>query len=350
MICGAGPQQRVGQLGAGVRPGARSCRARAAARWSRTILTSASRTRRPGLLPDAERGRHRLRHEPRVGQRRQLDEPDAVGIVVEHVGRDLQRQPRLADAARRRSASAAASCRAAVSTSASSRSRPTNDVDLLRQVVRRRLERAQRREVLRAAADARPGRRARGARGRAAAPRPGRAARPPAGRRSAHEVDDRLRQQHLAAVRGAHDARGAVDRRCRSSRCRDARRRPRAGRSARAARARRWPRIGERELEVERRATASSASSKAALTPSPVVFTTTPRWRSTAARGSASCRASAAAIRAGSRSHSRVLPSMSVKSRVTFAARGAAFTTILATGRARRPHRRAPAAAGQTIH
>ena len=34
-----------------------------------------------------------------VGQRRELDEPHAVGKVVQHVGADLQRQPRLAEAA-----------------------------------------------------------------------------------------------------------------------------------------------------------------------------------------------------------------------------------------------------------
>ena len=31
--------------------------------------------------------------------RREFDEPDAFGIVVQYVGRDLQRQPRLAQAA-----------------------------------------------------------------------------------------------------------------------------------------------------------------------------------------------------------------------------------------------------------
>ena len=51
------------------------------------------------LLHDAEHGRDRLRNQPCIGDRRKLDEPDAVGIFVEHVGRDLQREPRLAETA-----------------------------------------------------------------------------------------------------------------------------------------------------------------------------------------------------------------------------------------------------------
>ena len=51
------------------------------------------------LLRDAERFRHGLGNERRVAQRGQLDEPDAVRILVEHVAGHLQRQPRLAAAA-----------------------------------------------------------------------------------------------------------------------------------------------------------------------------------------------------------------------------------------------------------
>ena len=51
------------------------------------------------LLRDAEGFRHGLGNERRVAQRGQLDEPDAIRILVEHRARHLQRQPRLAAAA-----------------------------------------------------------------------------------------------------------------------------------------------------------------------------------------------------------------------------------------------------------
>jgi len=54
--------------------------------------------RPPRLLLHAQDRRHRLRHDLRVGERRELDEPDAVGIIVHDVDRDLQRQARLAEA------------------------------------------------------------------------------------------------------------------------------------------------------------------------------------------------------------------------------------------------------------
>ena len=52
------------------------------------------------LLPHPQRRRDGRGHEGRVGQRRQVDEPDPVGEGVEQLGRRLQRQARLADAAR----------------------------------------------------------------------------------------------------------------------------------------------------------------------------------------------------------------------------------------------------------
>ncbi len=55
--------------------------------------------RAAGLLHDSEYRGHRLRHQARIGHRRKFDEPDAVGKLVEHVCGNLQRQPRLADAA-----------------------------------------------------------------------------------------------------------------------------------------------------------------------------------------------------------------------------------------------------------
>src|SRR2546428_3277950 len=52
------------------------------------------------LLSYAERGRHLPRNERRVGDRREFDKPDAVFEIVEHVSCKLQRQSRLACAAR----------------------------------------------------------------------------------------------------------------------------------------------------------------------------------------------------------------------------------------------------------
>ncbi len=51
-------------------------------------------------IADAEHGGHRLRHEARLGQRRELDHPRAIGEAVEILGRDLQAQARLAAAPR----------------------------------------------------------------------------------------------------------------------------------------------------------------------------------------------------------------------------------------------------------
>ncbi len=55
--------------------------------------------RAAGFLAHAEHRGHRLRHEPRVADRGEFDEPDAVRVVRHDLGRDLQRQARLAHAA-----------------------------------------------------------------------------------------------------------------------------------------------------------------------------------------------------------------------------------------------------------
>ena len=55
--------------------------------------------RMPGFFLHAEDKSNRLRHEPRIGERRQLDEPDAIGKIVQDLGRELLRQTRLADPA-----------------------------------------------------------------------------------------------------------------------------------------------------------------------------------------------------------------------------------------------------------
>ena len=90
-------------------PSARA--AQAATRCSQLSSTSSSARvwryswsvcidRAAGLLADAERRRHHLRDQRRVGQRRQLDEPGAVAVRLQHVGRDLQREAGLAGPAR----------------------------------------------------------------------------------------------------------------------------------------------------------------------------------------------------------------------------------------------------------
>ncbi len=48
---------------------------------------------------DTEDGRHRLRYQTGIGERRQFHQPYSVREVVDHVGSHLQRQSRLADAA-----------------------------------------------------------------------------------------------------------------------------------------------------------------------------------------------------------------------------------------------------------
>jgi hypothetical protein len=52
-----------------------------------------------GLLAHGEHLCRLVRDERRVADRREIEEPDAVGIRIEHVGGDLQREPRLAEAA-----------------------------------------------------------------------------------------------------------------------------------------------------------------------------------------------------------------------------------------------------------
>jgi hypothetical protein len=60
---------------------------------------SVSTERRAGALRDPEHLRHRRRHQQRLADRAKLDEPHPVAVRVDHFGRRLQREPRLADAA-----------------------------------------------------------------------------------------------------------------------------------------------------------------------------------------------------------------------------------------------------------
>jgi hypothetical protein len=62
-------------------------------RFSTCFISVSATARRPPL--DAEHRGHRLRHHPRIRERRELDEPHAIRKVVQHIGPCLQRDPRL---------------------------------------------------------------------------------------------------------------------------------------------------------------------------------------------------------------------------------------------------------------
>ena len=51
--------------------------------------------RRTRLFLHAQHGGHGLRHESRIRHRGKLDEPNAVRVLVQHLDRHLQREPRL---------------------------------------------------------------------------------------------------------------------------------------------------------------------------------------------------------------------------------------------------------------
>ena len=272
---GAGLQQRLRELGAGARPGARSCRGRAAARRSRTYLTSASSTGRPAssFTPSTEATACGTSRASASGASSTNQTPS--GIFVQHVGRDLQREPRLAEAAHPDERQQRASCRAARATSASSRSRPTNEVTCCGRLFgvassERSAGKSCRRSGCSDLVDALGARR-----DRAAAPRRDRAASRPSGSRSPRSPRPRLRQQDLAAVRGAHDARGAIDRAAEviAVAALGRSRVQAAAHAQRDAVGRR--RIGERAAAAATSPrAASSGSSNAACTPSPVILTT----------------------------------------------------------------------------
>jgi hypothetical protein len=50
--------------------------------------------------PNAERRRERARHERRIGQRREFDQPDTIRVGGQECHRDRQGEARLADPAR----------------------------------------------------------------------------------------------------------------------------------------------------------------------------------------------------------------------------------------------------------
>ncbi len=161
------------------------------------------------FLLDPQRGGDRLRHQFRICKRRQFDQPHAVGEIIERVGCDLERQAGLAEAAGADDGDEPCSAQqfpdlAQLTLAADERR------DLLRQVVRYRFERAQRRKMR---AQRRMNHLVDPLRAREVAQACGtKVAQRYAGRQSRFDqIGDRLRQQHLSAIGGAHDARGTVD-------------------------------------------------------------------------------------------------------------------------------------------
>ena len=163
------------------------------------------------LFADAEHLRGLARDKRAVADRRKIDEPRAVAVAVEHVARDLQRQPRLAQPAdpgqREQSGSSQESLGILDFALAADKRR-----ELLRQVVRRRFQRAQRRERL---PKARMQQLVDSFRARESleAHLTKVAERDPLVQPSDQPIRDRLREQHLATIGKRHDACRAVERR-----------------------------------------------------------------------------------------------------------------------------------------
>ena len=173
------------------------------------MLKQCVRDPAPRLLLDPERRRHRLRHQPRIRERRELDEPYAIGKVVQHLGAHLQRDPCLAQSADARHRHEAVPVEPSLdfgelAVAADERR------ELLRQIVRLRAERAQRGKVapqrwVDELVDALGSRQI--AQAHAAEVRE-------LGvwwEASDDEQRHRLREQHLAAVRRVHDVLRAID-------------------------------------------------------------------------------------------------------------------------------------------
>ena len=145
----AGARRRAapGTAGRRPRPGARSCPGAAAVPCSSVSADQRVDERLPGCSPTPSTVATACGTQARVGQRRQLDEPDAVGEVVDAVRGDLQREARLAGAARRRSASPAATSREQDLHLRHLPLAADEAGQLERQVVGARVERPERREV-----------------------------------------------------------------------------------------------------------------------------------------------------------------------------------------------------------
>ena len=167
------------------------------------------RERASRLFAHAQHLRDLVRDQRRIADRREIDEPDAVRIRVEHVGGDLQREAGLAETAHAEEREQARALEQLLRLGDFALA-PDERRELLRQVVRRRFERAQRREILpqvgmQDLVDVL---------GRRQVLEPDAAEiakRDRRGQAGADLVDDRLRDQDLAAVRDAHDPRRAID-------------------------------------------------------------------------------------------------------------------------------------------
>ena len=107
---GQAAQQRLGQRGAGVDQVLAVVQHQQQAPAGQPARPASSVSGRPGCSGDAQRARPTAcGHQRRVGQRRQLDQPDAVGIVAPHRPRRPRAPAGSCRRRRRRSASAAAS-------------------------------------------------------------------------------------------------------------------------------------------------------------------------------------------------------------------------------------------------
>ena len=159
---------------------------------------------------DPQHRRHGLRNQTRVRSGGELDQPYAVRVFVDDAGRDLQRKTRLAEAA---GSDDGHQARARDQLRELDRlvGAPDERRHLLRQVVRRRLERSQRRERLaqRRVHDLID---ALGVGEIAQSHEPEIAQRNVVRKAVADQVDGGLRHEDLSAVGRGHDPRGAVDR------------------------------------------------------------------------------------------------------------------------------------------
>jgi hypothetical protein len=66
---------------------------------SRSAFDNAAHERLLGSFADTQRGRHARRHQRRISQRSELDQPHAVRKLIDHVASHLERKARLAAAA-----------------------------------------------------------------------------------------------------------------------------------------------------------------------------------------------------------------------------------------------------------
>ncbi len=165
--------------------------------------------RPPHVILDAQDRSHGLRHEALVGDRRQLNEPHTIRIFIDDVGGDLQRQPRLADPADSTECQEPRfleGCLDFLLLALAANERR----DLLRQVIRNRLQRSQCREIrtqlrMLDLIDVL------GARQIAQANATEIAQRHAVGQPVPNKVGDSLRNQHLPTVRRTHDPCGTID-------------------------------------------------------------------------------------------------------------------------------------------